>query len=300
MPLIRFAFATFVVLVPTLAFADGNPACDTAQEISFAEAQSRAVLSPPPVFPPLAKAAGIGGIVKIAVCVSDKGEVISTRLVSGHPLLVGAAMNNVKAWRFGSGQGPFRTVMEVNFARAGTPAEQAREDAINQAYFDTDQQCRNDLQHSSADAAVRDCGKALQLVDKLPQHRSNERRTANEMMGHAFFRHKDFQNALKYYATELAIAQKTLHADEAELAYAYHDVARANHVLGRPVQAAEAYEKAEEILPLAAQHIHIDGLDRKYLATLKQVREEHLILLQQTGDVAGAAALRKTIDSTQN
>ncbi len=190
--------------------------------------------------------------------------------------------------------------MEISFIRPGTPTEQAHEDAANQAYFEADQQCRQTLQQGDIDASVRDCGRALDLVEKLPPERMNERKLANEMMGHASFRRKDFQAALKYYNEELVIAQKTLHGYEAELAYAYHDVARANHVLGNAVQAAEAYKRAEEILPVAAQRIgHFDGLDKKYLATLKQVRQEHLMLLQQMGDTAGAA-LQKTIDSGQN
>lgn len=290
-----------VTLSPFLAVADGNSACDKAPEISFAEAQKRAVVSPSPTIPPLAKAATIGGVVRIAVCVSEAGDVASTKLISGHPLLVGAAMSNVKAWRFDSTQAPFRTVMEIAFARPGTAIEQAEEDAANQAYFAVDKQCRQDLQHSDIDASMRDCSKALELVEKLPPQRSNERRLANELVGHAYFRQKNFENALKYYSEELRIAQATLHGDQAELAYAYHDVALANHMLGNSTKAADAYTRAEQILPLAAQHIgQFDGLDKKYLATLKRVQQEHLILLQQMRDVDGAIRLKKKIDSDQN
>ncbi len=111
------------------------------------------------------------------------------------------------------------------------------------------------------------------------------------------FRNNDFPNALNYYLEELKIAKATLHDDEAELAYAYHDVALANHMLGKAAEAGEAYTKAEQILPVATRHIHMDDLDKRYLATLKRIRQGLLVLLKQTGDEAGAAALQKEIDS---
>jgi hypothetical protein len=104
---------------------------------------------------------------------------------------------------------------------------------------------------------------------------------------------EDYQNALLCHSEELKIAKATLHDYEAELAYAYHDAALANHMLGRSAEAAQAYTKAEQILPVAAQRIHMDGLDKRRLTTLKRVQQEHLILLKQAGDTAGAATLQK-------
>ncbi len=98
--------AILLAFLPFVALADGKSPCDTAQEISFSEARNRTLASPSPEIPPLAKATGIGGVVKIEICVSEKGEVTSTKLISGHPLLVGAAMSDVKAWRFKSSEAP--------------------------------------------------------------------------------------------------------------------------------------------------------------------------------------------------
>ena len=290
----------FLTLPCLLAAPDPKSPCDKAPTISFADAQKRAVTAPPPVIPPLAKAANIGGSVQVAVCVSETGEVVSTKLISGHPLLVTAAMENSKAWRFEPLKAPFRTILEIEFVRQGTPTEQAREDTANQAYFAADEQCRTDLKQSNVEASVRDCSTALERVAALPVGRVNERRLANELVGHAYFRNRDFQNALTYYSEELKIARATLHDYEAELAYAYHDVALVNHMLGNSAEAAQAYTKAEQILPVAAQRIHMDGLDKKYLATLKRIQQEHLALLKQVGDTAGAATLQKQIDSDPN
>jgi TonB family protein len=49
-----------------------------------------------PIYPPEAKAAGVVGVVKLQVRIGRDGHVIETTLLSGHPLLVPAAMDAVK------------------------------------------------------------------------------------------------------------------------------------------------------------------------------------------------------------
>jgi TonB family protein len=52
--------------------------------------------SPTPVYPPLAKMARIQGVVKLQVRIGQDGHVTETTVVSGHPLLVPAAMDAVR------------------------------------------------------------------------------------------------------------------------------------------------------------------------------------------------------------
>jgi len=54
--------------------------------------------SPTPVYPPLAKMARIEGVVKLQVRIGKDGHVTETTVVSGHPLLVPAAMDAVKRY----------------------------------------------------------------------------------------------------------------------------------------------------------------------------------------------------------
>ena len=54
-----------------------------------------------PKYPPLAHQARIEGIVKLTFTLSaNAGEPTNIEVVSGHPMLKGAAMDNVKTWRF--------------------------------------------------------------------------------------------------------------------------------------------------------------------------------------------------------
>jgi protein TonB len=53
-----------------------------------------------PVYPSLAKVAGVHGQVEIAAVISRQGEISNLQVVSGHPLLVRAALDAVRQWRY--------------------------------------------------------------------------------------------------------------------------------------------------------------------------------------------------------
>ena len=53
-----------------------------------------------PVYPDIARRMNITGTVRVVVVVSSNGTVKSTKLVGGHPILVNAAMNALKKWKF--------------------------------------------------------------------------------------------------------------------------------------------------------------------------------------------------------
>jgi TonB family protein len=67
-----------------------------------------------PDYPDLAKRMNVTGKVKIEATVSADGRVISTRVVGGSPLLVNAALDALKQWRFEPG--PKDTTEIVEFA----------------------------------------------------------------------------------------------------------------------------------------------------------------------------------------
>jgi TonB family protein len=53
-----------------------------------------------PVYPPLARQANVSGMVVLDVDISRDGAVEAVRMVQGHPLLVSAAIDAVKQWRY--------------------------------------------------------------------------------------------------------------------------------------------------------------------------------------------------------
>ena len=62
--------------------------------------EKKLVYSPPPHYPPLAKMARIQGTVKLDATIADDGKVKDLRVIGGHPLLVKAALDAVKNWRY--------------------------------------------------------------------------------------------------------------------------------------------------------------------------------------------------------
>ena len=53
-----------------------------------------------PVYPEIARKMGITGNVKLQLVVSPNGVVKETKVIGGHPILVNAAMDAVKKWKF--------------------------------------------------------------------------------------------------------------------------------------------------------------------------------------------------------
>lgn len=53
-----------------------------------------------PVYPDIARRMSITGTVKVVVVVAPNGSLKSTKIVGGHPLLVTAAIDALKKWKF--------------------------------------------------------------------------------------------------------------------------------------------------------------------------------------------------------
>ncbi|HET9840219.1 MAG TPA: energy transducer TonB, partial [Candidatus Angelobacter sp.] len=75
-----------------------------------------------PVYPRLANAAGIQGQVKLHAIIARNGRIESLELISGHPLLVQAALDAVRQWRYRpyylNGEAvEVETFITVNFTR---------------------------------------------------------------------------------------------------------------------------------------------------------------------------------------
>lgn len=287
--------ALLFLSTPLFGLATDGHTCDTATVIPFASAAKLVVEKGQPQMPPVAKSLRLNGVVKVEVCVSGAGDVLATKMIRAHPILAGAALESAKEWRFKTEQNPFKTVLEIPFTNGIRGPADADEEKTNSAYFTQEDKCRSDLRSSNTAVGVLSCREASILVEKLPPNRMNERRTANQLVGSAYFRQRRFEDALGYYQTELAVALQSLHDYDAELGYAYHDVALAFHALGRTSNASVNYDKAEKILSNAIAHIGAEGLKQNYAGTLRRIREHHLVLLRQTDQTTAAANLESQI-----
>jgi tetratricopeptide (TPR) repeat protein len=130
----------------------------------------------------------------------------------------------------------------------------------------------------------------VELVEKLPAARQNERRSAYALLGHSLLYQKKFNDALVPYKQELEIAQASLRPYEAELGYAYHDMGLALFATGALQQSRSDYEHAVKTLEQARDHIDSQFLKNEYARTMKTVLQEYALLLRKSGDSSGADA----------
>ena len=116
-------------LVPAIAAAPPPPppvrreVSKTIPRVSIGgKVQAAKLLSgPAPVYPPLARQARISGVVRLEAIISRDGSIMDLRAVSGHPLLIPAALAAVERWVFRptylNGEPvEVATEIEVNFA----------------------------------------------------------------------------------------------------------------------------------------------------------------------------------------
>jgi len=68
-----------------------------------------------PAYPATAQRMRLGGTVKLIVVVGTNGSVKSTTVLGGHPLLVAAAQDAVRNWKFEPGPEESSGVIEFNF-----------------------------------------------------------------------------------------------------------------------------------------------------------------------------------------
>ena len=68
-----------------------------------------------PAYPELARRMNITGTVKVLVVVSPNGNLKDTKVVGGNPLLVNAAMDALKKWKFEPADGESSGTVEFKF-----------------------------------------------------------------------------------------------------------------------------------------------------------------------------------------
>lgn len=286
--------AFLMVLVST-------PVCLHGQIRLDAEQANRLIIErPEAAYPPLAKQMRLQGMVKIEVIVSESGSIISTKVVSGHPLLVTAAVDAVKKYRYKSyvadGKAvSFMTTVEVPFSVGIPKKEYDEEQSVNEKYFKEADKCRALLKDQKPVQAEEVCKAALPLAEQLPDGQGLTKVLAYESVGHALMAQRRFQEAFDYYTRSFNLAQTVVKETDAELGWAYRNLALANHGLGNLDKARELYGKAEKTLQLAYDNIGMEALKQRYKQGLKEILNYHAAAAEQAGATTETEELRKRL-----
>jgi TonB family protein len=78
-------------------------------------AERKAVAKVPAVYPEIAKRYHIRSVVKLEVVVREDGSVKSAKVLGGNPVLIDAATDAVRKWRFEAASRETVEVVEVRF-----------------------------------------------------------------------------------------------------------------------------------------------------------------------------------------
>jgi TonB family protein len=89
------------VVAATAAAAIISPSPAVAQQDAKVDELTRKPkIKVSPVYPELARRMRITGTVRLQVVVAPNGQVKNTKAIGGHPILVNAAMDAMKQWKF--------------------------------------------------------------------------------------------------------------------------------------------------------------------------------------------------------
>ena len=297
---------SYVLILGMMLFLEASVRAQktTAQvvEISSSDAKAHATKEVAPVYPPLAKDLHLQGKVKVQVVISKTGSVESVNVVSGHPLLVQAAIDAVKQWQYK----PFlvdgkpvtaSTEVEVPFSLGISDATYQSEQKSSEVFFNRQDECRELLKAQKYTDAQAPCKSLVELAEKLPKERQVERMTANELAGHALLYQKKFDEALSFFQSELAIGEASLKPTDAELGYAYHHVGLAYYAAGDLQKAQYYYEKSESTLWVAREHMDGEFFKNQYAKDIQGVLREYIVILRQTGQDDAAAKAQQRADA---
>lgn len=103
-------FVLFALALTSLAVAQSSPAANSTRKITFRVA---------PVYPELAKKTRIQGVVKVEAGVRANGTVKSARPLGGNPVLIDAAIDAIRKWKFEPAAADTTEIIQLTF----TPEE---------------------------------------------------------------------------------------------------------------------------------------------------------------------------------
>ena len=96
---VRTTIVTLILVFALLGLVPTQPSA-FSQETNQGEIKRKPKARIQPRYPALARQLNLSGKVKIEVIVSPDGRVTSTRVIGGNPILVNAALDVVRMWKY--------------------------------------------------------------------------------------------------------------------------------------------------------------------------------------------------------
>lgn len=285
-------------LVLTIQFAVAQTT-NVPQNISESDARQHLVQHTEPIYPPIARAAQVQGDVVIRVTINESGQVVSEKIVSGPPMLLQAALDGVKDWRFT----PFQvdgtptqviTTLTIPFhLETNGPQPTAAQEQAAQEWFSLSEKCRKSLSERNEQDSLDFCKEALEIAMKAGDLTPSDQLAmldSHEGYGRALLIAGKLQEALAEEDKAIAVARVRLTDTDQEYAMPFYWRALVEADLGDSDAASADFSIAEETHRKAIASL--PAMKKIYAQYLANILNQHAALLDQMGRAADAAELR--------
>jgi len=259
--------------------------------VSSAEASSHLVQQFEPTIPPLAKAARVGGIVKLQITISASGDVMSTKVLSGHPMLVSSAIEAAKKWKYKPFQKDGKPVevttnVELNFP--GGMSE--KESEVRHKFFPLEDECRKLINKGQYVDAEAKCKEAVEISNQLPKEIILERSGARSALANSIYLQGRYTEAIPIYEDALKLDQGYRKPNDADLASDYWNLGRAYAMTGAFNKADGLYTTA--VSTFEAAIVDLPDMKDNYSRRLKRCLNEYAQLKVAEGQNDAATELK--------
>lgn len=242
-----------------------------------------------PVYPPIAEAARMVGKVVIEVQVGADGKIISTKAVSGPPMLLQAALDCVRKWSlkpFEKDGTPIAVTGQTSIVfDLGKDDPSVQEEKVAERYFHLSDDCHaKSGGNAKWEDAAPACLRAAQTAEQFPpDQRFIEKRSAYVYAAYALMMNGDLKVASKY--ADLAVETVKLGHDDnsgENAAYSVRGFVEAKS--GDFVVADQDFTTAEEFERKAIELAKSEKFEHlSYTASLIRVLRIHAQLLEAMG-----------------
>ena|ERR1700688_1451613 len=107
---------TGALVIAMAIYAGLSTQVSLAQKQDQAEHAERKIITKvDPVYPDLAKRMHLGGVVKVEAIVRPNGNVKSTRVVGGNPVLIESATDAIRKWKFETASSESTEILQLTF-----------------------------------------------------------------------------------------------------------------------------------------------------------------------------------------
>jgi TonB family protein len=76
----------------------------------------KVISNPAPAYPETARRFRVTGVVKVQVVIAPDGQIKTTKIIGGHPLLVNAVEETLKSWKYAPAGAETTATMEFKFS----------------------------------------------------------------------------------------------------------------------------------------------------------------------------------------